>query len=503
MFTGARRGPALILTLLCAAAASMCLWEATQDSPTIDEPVYVTAGLTGLVRHDLRLNPQHPPLAKVLAALPVLAENPGLPGGAVWKAAHHRIYARAFLEATRRHAELREITFLSRLVPILELVLTALVVYALARRLAGPAGGLFAAALWLLDPFVIGLGHLDGIDLPFTLAVLLTALATVRWLELRTLRRAALIGLACGAALLLRDTGPLVLAAAVGTVAIASRRARPALIVIGAALGAVWISYLALDPMFTVHHLNVLPQRYLDGFDAVADAHARGTGVFLADRHWHSSHWYLWPISLLIKVPVTLVAAYLLVPFFQRRIPSKARRDVYSAIVPAGLALALFTAFSSVYLGFRYMLPVLALATVAVAPLVRAHRLVPAVLVAGSALFTVTSLPNSIAWTEPPFRPGYHYAADANLDWGQDSYRIRQWAGDKHPWVACYEQAGAGCAAGIPGARRLGASTSRSEVHGWVAISSTLLNLNDWDVWLRHVRPAGDIAGTVLLYHLR
>ena len=82
MFTGARRGPALILTLLCAAAASMCLWEATQDSPTIDEPVYVTAGLTGLVRHDLRLNPQHPPLAKVLAALPVLAENPGLPGGA-------------------------------------------------------------------------------------------------------------------------------------------------------------------------------------------------------------------------------------------------------------------------------------------------------------------------------------------------------------------------------------------------------------------------------------
>src|SRR5207302_1044898 len=107
----------------------------------------------------------------------------------VWKAARHRIYARSFLFQARRQGELREITFLSRIAPILELVLTALIVYALARRLAGPAGGVFAAALWLLDPFVIGLGHLDGIDLPFTLAVLATALATVRWLERRTLGR--------------------------------------------------------------------------------------------------------------------------------------------------------------------------------------------------------------------------------------------------------------------------------------------------------------------------
>jgi hypothetical protein len=40
-------------------------------------------------------------------------------------------------------------------------------------------------------------------------------------------------------------------------------------------------------------------------------------------------------------------------------------------------------------------------------------------------------------------------------------------------------------------------------VHGWVAISSTLLELNDWDVWLRRLRPAGTIDGTILLYHLR
>jgi hypothetical protein len=498
-----RHWPALTLALLSVASVAMCVWEAADDSPTIDEPVYVTAGLTGLVRHDLRLNPQHPPLAKVLAAVPVLAEDPALPAGAVWKAARHRIYSRSFLYQARHQGELREITFLSRLVPILELVLTGLVVYALARRLAGPAGGVFAAALWLLDPFVIGLGHLDGIDLPFTLAVLATALATVRWLERRSLLRAVAIGLACGAALTLRDTGPLVLAVAVLTVAVLSRRIRPVLTVVGVAFVFVWLVYLALDPAFTLHHPNVLPQRYIDGFRAVAAAHADNRGVFLLDRHWRSAHWYLWPASLLIKVPVTLVAAYALAPFFLRKERSEARRRVYLAAIPAAVVLGVFTAFSPVYLGFRYMLPVLALATVLVAPLIRARRLLPAVLVAGSALLTATSLPNSIAWTEPPFRPAYRYVTDANLDWGQDSYRLQRWARDKHAWIACNEQEGAGCAAGVPDARRLDVRAKRRDVHGWVAISSTLLNLSDWDVWLRDIKPAGTIGGTILLYHLR
>src|SRR5439155_5511595 len=176
-------------------------------------------------------------------------------------------------------------------------------------------GGLFAAGLWLLDPFVIGLGHLDGIDLPFTLAALVTALAVVRWLEVRSLWRAAAIGFACGAALVLRDTGPLLLVVAAATVAIASRDFRPALAVLAAAFGFVWLVYLVLDPVYTVGHPNLLPQRYIDGFHALAAAHSRPPGVFLLDRHWHTSHWYLWPISLVIKVPVTLVAAYALVPF--------------------------------------------------------------------------------------------------------------------------------------------------------------------------------------------
>ena len=181
-----RSWSAVALAVLCLTTGGIAVWEAKSDSVTIDEPVYVTAGSTALVRNDLRLNPQHPPLSKILAAAPVLAEEPVLPAGPVWLHHHQRTYGKVYLEDLRRHGELREVTFLSRLVPVLELLVTGLLVFALARRLVGPSGGVFAAALWLLNPFVIGIGHLDGIDIPFTLMALTVALTLVRWLEVRT-----------------------------------------------------------------------------------------------------------------------------------------------------------------------------------------------------------------------------------------------------------------------------------------------------------------------------
>src|SRR4051794_28303301 len=49
-------------------------------SPTTDETTHLAAGVSYLGAHDFRLNPEHPPLLKMLAALP-------LRGMSVWPAA--------------------------------------------------------------------------------------------------------------------------------------------------------------------------------------------------------------------------------------------------------------------------------------------------------------------------------------------------------------------------------------------------------------------------------
>ena len=104
---------------------------------------------------------------------------------------------------------MRRVTFASRLVPLLECGLVALALYGLAALLFGVWSGVVAALLWLLDPVVLGLGHLDGVDLPFALTTVLVSWALVRWLRRRDGRSLVWLGAACGAAVRPRPRGSL------------------------------------------------------------------------------------------------------------------------------------------------------------------------------------------------------------------------------------------------------------------------------------------------------
>src|SRR5437016_3650159 len=47
-------------------------------SATSDEPLHLAAGYSYWKMRDFRMNPEHPPLAKLLAALPLLVLHPRL-----------------------------------------------------------------------------------------------------------------------------------------------------------------------------------------------------------------------------------------------------------------------------------------------------------------------------------------------------------------------------------------------------------------------------------------
>src|SRR5712672_625478 len=71
------RNPSRIPALLAAAAALiafivLALGDLLTTSPTYDETVHLVAGYSYLITHDYRLNPEHPPLVKMIAALPLL-----------------------------------------------------------------------------------------------------------------------------------------------------------------------------------------------------------------------------------------------------------------------------------------------------------------------------------------------------------------------------------------------------------------------------------------------
>ena len=118
-----------------------------------------------------------------------------------------------------------------------------------------------------------GLGHLDGVDLPFALTTVLVAWALVRWLRGRDRRSLIWLGVACGAVASAQVTGLLVVAVAVGVVVAASVRAgkhswarwRPAALVVLLTWLVVWVVYVILDPSVVAHSWYLLPHPYVEG----------------------------------------------------------------------------------------------------------------------------------------------------------------------------------------------------------------------------------------------
>ena len=64
-----------LLDLLTAAQVVSIL----QECQTYDEAVHLAAGFSYLTTGDYQLNPEHPPLSKMLAAIPLLFLKPHLP----------------------------------------------------------------------------------------------------------------------------------------------------------------------------------------------------------------------------------------------------------------------------------------------------------------------------------------------------------------------------------------------------------------------------------------
>ena len=508
---------AIAITLAASALfAVVALHEAWTTSPTYDEPTYLVAGLTALTRHDLRINTVHPPLAKIIAATPVLLLHPTIPSGTGWRRADEHRLAADFVRAQARRGQLRRTFFVARLAPILEAIAAAWVMVLLAGRLFGPRRAWLPAILWLLNPFVIGLAAVDGIDLPFTLAALLACLAVVHARRMPAARWVVLAGACGGIAVLTRITGLLVLAALLPALAFTphGRGPRRALVALAAAWLTIAGAYAIVAPAAilshragwvaapaTLAHLAV-PHAWLTGALRLQRIGSRAGPAFVLAR-FHQGRWlWFWPVSMVVKLPPATLAVLLAAPMAWRRCFRAASREALLVLGAPGVALLLFTLQQQRPIGLRYALAPMALWMVAATPTFarwqgRWSSTALAVVGIGGVL-TMFATP-SLAWSDPALGPGYRVAADSNLDWGQGYLALRDWAPGHHPLIDYFGGAGLDPAS-IPGARDL--TDAREPVVGWVAVSASSLTVYHHDQlgWLRRYCPVDVLARTILVY---
>ena len=488
-------------------------------SQTSDEPWHLAAGYdflkTGRQTSDL----QHPPLARILFALPFL-DSPAPP------TSDGLARGNALLLRNDRYTQNLGRARIGNLV----FVIIGIAAVALwARHLFSPSAGLIAAALFASIPVILAHGGLATTDMAVA-ATLPAALYTLTLLiEGPTWSRTVIFGLIIAAGLLSKYSF-IVYFPIAAMVVIMTRRRFPFPKMVVAALIAcvfVWATFRfsfatlqsadarAADMCSEVFHAPRLATAfalpapdYFIGFIEVARHNRRGHRAFLfGEMRENGGWWYYFPVALFFKTPIpflilTLLGTGVLI----------ARRMLELPVIAATILAAAMT--SRINIGVRHVMPIYGpLAVIAAFAVIELRRFRPLTaafivwLIVGSAI----AHPDYLAWFNG--FAGSHperILNDSNLDWGQDVLRLVREARKNH--IAHLTTSLAGTAdldrIGLPAHTNLEAM---ADVHGWLAISEMMLAqgnayspaVRDWLTRLLGDKPYRRIGKSIRMYNIR
>lgn len=356
-----------------------------------DAPYHLLAGHQALRYGTNSLNLEHPPLVKLVAALPLLAEEPLAPPISVDRVLEESL--RIFDDPARAE----RVRIRSRLLVLLFFGLPfVFACFLLGREAAGAGTGVVLAAIGALS--IPTLPHLSVLqtDTAAALGFTVTAYAALRYLKEGNQgpRGAPLLGFGLGLALAAKFSGvlalPTVLVALAAARNVAWRRrlgdlaaaAVVAILLVGTTYAIANHSYdreagrdtirrycrgeaLIVDhemerweePLLAVERVFPSTAQYLTGFLGVRIQSSLGVYPSYAfgkiDSH---GRWWYFPAVLFLQTPLAVLAASLLAVWGWRRF----RPTPTHLVLGATLAVYLGTAVLSSYnLGVRHLLPVL------------------------------------------------------------------------------------------------------------------------------------------------
>jgi len=407
-------------------------------SATSDEPIHLASGYSYWRTRDFRLNPEHPPLAKLIAALPLLLLKPNIDTSSDnWKNAAQYELATSFLYGSGNDAD--RLLFWGRLPIVVLAALGGLVAFLWARSLFGPRAGLFAVALYSFCPNLLAHGMLVTTDVPLATFILLTLYLFWRQGDRVTWRSSLVIGLAIGAAMASKFSGgllPLLIAAFSGVRAFRQPDRRQALVTEVKSL-----TVMAAASLFVIeaaYLFSASPLLYFRNLGLVYANHDPTYQYYLLGELKKGGWSYYFAVAFALKATVaTLVLISL--AMVQSISGLIERRGETLLLAGAGIYFLVMSATAG-NLGLRYVLPIFPLVYVWVSRIVPAYwasRLGRAALVTfvcWQMWAGVSTFPNYIPYFNElaggPSR-GPDFLDDSNVDWGQSVKQAATYAKER------------------------------------------------------------------------
>jgi 4-amino-4-deoxy-L-arabinose transferase-like glycosyltransferase len=569
-FQLARTRKTLVVVLLCV-QATLLSWIAVWNSPVCDEVGHLTAGIYAWKMGRFHLYRVNPPLVKCVAAIPAILCKPTLDWRSVADATSGRPefgVGQDFIKANGTAAF--DYYVAGRLICIPFVLLGSWVCYGWATQLYGKDAGIAALVLWCFCPTVLAWGSTFTPDAACASFVALAAWKFSNWLAAPDWRSTVVAGIVLGIAQLTKMTA-IVLIPLWIVVWLGHRVSRhnekyaavpkpPVEQIVGIVVIAVYVlnagygfegSFTRLgDYLFVSRTLAgddavtaggvggnrfadsilssvpvPLPVNYVRGADLQKVDFENGMSSYMlgvwSDRGW----WYYYLFAALVKMPAATLALLAIVVAVSIR---RQQFDVMICLPP----LAIFILVSSqdgFSRYFRYVLPCLPFLYIWISQVFsketpRLWRRVGYGLAAASVASSLSVYPYSISYFNricggPEY--GHKYLLDANIDWGQDLFRVKAWY-QSHPtarplsvvhmgFVSAYDIGmrfdwpvrSSDKVLSAPGDNQHSAPGPIAPLSGWYVMSiHELWGETDEYAWLRELKPVERIGYSMVVYNV-
>lgn len=481
-------------SLLCGILVAELSLSVRRESQTWDEACHIYSGYSYWIRADFGMNPEHPPLVKLLAAVPLLGmslRTPTLQGRDFKVEAF--LDGRDFLYSNNADA----ILFRARMAVTLFTLLLALLVFFAAREMFGTGAAFIALLLFVFEPTVLAHGALVTTDMGVTCFFFATVYAFYRYVERPSPWRLVVVGIAAGLALASKHSAILlapILVLLAATEILFRFEAKPfsqkaqsrsnlamrygvsiSLITL-VAVAILWSTYgfhlqmrpagLKMNPplaqfagvvkhptevraVLAIARWHILPTPYLYGLmdvQRVTDSSA----TYVLGKVYPRGQWFYFPVAFSIKESLPMLLLLLLLPLaLWRRKRWDWRKAAFLAVPPT--CYFVVAMFSGLDIGIRHILPVfpfiVVLAAAVAWTLCQQHRAwasVVAALLIFHVVSSVRAFPTYLAYSNELWggpSNTYKWLTDSNVDWGQQlkaTSRYLQQYGITNCWFAYF-----------------------------------------------------------------
>jgi tetratricopeptide (TPR) repeat protein len=449
---------------------------------TWDEPDHIYSGYMSW-RGDFGLNPEHPPLVKFVATLPLLPMQLNVPE---MQDRPYRLQAVLGGRDFIFHNDADKIVFRAQMAASVFTLLLLLIAFLATREMFNTTAGFLALGLLLFDPTLLAHGALVTTDAAQACFLLSSIYAFYRYVQLPSTARLMITGVAVGLALASKHSAVLVFpmllilagieifrlesANSASQLSVGKHAARYAMAMVSIGLMSVailWAAYgfryaargngLQLNPPMEAQlakvpspaqakilhefaRFHLLPESYIYGFAHVLFS-ADNFNSYLFGKSYPHAVWFYFPVAILVKSSLTFLILLAISVWVVASGRLRKTHELLFLLVPPLIYLAA-SMKSGMNIGIRHILPVYIFLAILIAGASsvliknsRPWRYAVALLLLFQAISVTRAFPNCIGYANEAFggpKNVWRYVSDSSADWAQQLHAVKRYTDDHH-----------------------------------------------------------------------